>query len=94
VTEFMGWMAHDAENRVVVLYASHGDSRAQQVKYLTSVLRRGLVVRRIISEDIRAYWGQVITERAMKRVAAPPDYDDDDGSAVDIAEGLVRRWHP
>jgi hypothetical protein len=84
------WLAHDDDNKVVVLYAGQYDPPKKRIRELTSFIRRGLTVRVILDEDrARQAWGNVVTEREMRKMAKPPTYSEDDGSAVRIAKALV-----
>lgn len=84
------WLAHDDANCVEFLYAAWTDTPKQQARELAKVIRRGLTVRRITDEDgARQAWGKVLSEAALRKIAASPEYDPEDGSAVQIANALV-----
>lgn len=84
------WLAHNDANRVEVLYAGRFDTPKGQARELAKLIRRGLTVRRILdTEGARAAWGATLSESEMRKIAAPPDYDPDEGSAVQIANRLA-----
>lgn len=84
------WLAHDDDNKVDVLYCGYHDTPKQKARYFAKLIREGLTVRKIIDADAaRTAWGQTLTEREMRKVAAPPAYDLDDGSATQIANALA-----
>lgn len=91
VEPFFGWLAHDDDNEVRVLYSGYGDTRKQTVKYLASLIRRGLTVREITDEDrFRASkcWGNVVGEKTLRTFTASPVYDPDD-PAAHAAEAIM-----
>ena len=84
------WLAHDDDNKVDVLYTGFGDTPKQKARYFAKLIREGLTVRKIIDADAaREAWGRTLSEKEMRKVAAPPAYDLDDGSAVQIANALA-----
>lgn len=85
----IGWLAHTDENKVEVLYSGSGDTDKQKVKEIAKFIRRGLIVREILTDDARYSWGKTISEKQMKQIAAQPVYDDDEGSATFLAEKVV-----
>lgn len=88
--EFIGWLAHSPFNKVEVLYDPISDTRAREIKELAKLIRRGSFVREIIDEDAaRHAWSNVVSDRKLLAMAAPPSYDEDDGSALAIATRLV-----
>jgi hypothetical protein len=89
---FIGWLAHDEDNKVIVLYSGYGDTRKQQVKYVAGLIRRGLIVREITdAEKVRTSgcWGNVVPEQQLRSLVAAPVYDDAYGSAASCAEEVV-----
>jgi hypothetical protein len=49
--QHLGWLAHDDDNHVVVLYVGLDDSPRQQARELAKLIRRGLWVRRILDVE-------------------------------------------
>lgn len=88
-----GWLAHTDDNTVEVLYGSGYETPKTEARELAKLIRRGLTVRTITSEDARYAWGKTISEAEMRTIAAPPAYDLDQGSAAEIAERLVADMH-
>jgi hypothetical protein len=88
--QHLGWLAHDDDNHVVVLYVGLDDSPRQQARELAKLIRRGLWVRRILDvEGAARSWGKKLSEAELYQIAAAPDYDPSDGSATFIAMTLT-----
>lgn len=84
------WLGHTPDNKVEMLYAAEYDTPKEEAKELAKVIRRGLILRRITDRDgASRVWGCVISEAAMRKIAAAPEYDDDEGSAAQIAARLA-----